>query len=414
MSDSPELLFASGLAERALTRTGEIVEKHGPRLSGSRACLDAAATIRRDFESFCDSVHTQDFTAHPSAFLGFIRILVVTYGLGVTFLWMNLPILGWLSVGFGVVNMLLEYIWYYHFIDRFYPATTGRNVWGVIEPSGPVERVVVLSGHHDSAQRFNFYEDGRPYQSREKRNMAIFFLLFAILTILAVLDLKKGNFFNPGKTEKTALVIAIVFSFGFLWVLEMWFFLNEEGTPGAGDNLISSMMFAEVAQHFKRSKLQRTRIVLVSFDAEECGLRGSHAFWQRYKSEFGGIPTIHLNADCPYYHDELRFLIRDVNWTVKLDQGLAEECVKISNSLGFKAITCPIAFFAGGTDSGEAARAGIRTTCLLSLPFTNVDRATVYHTINDTVDTIEPRAIAQAIAVAIQLATLVDDGRFVV
>jgi hypothetical protein len=406
--------LAAEMADRALTRTGEIIEKHGPRVTGSIACLDSCATIRRDFDSFCNKVQTEDFTAHPTAFLGFIRVLVITYCLGVIFLWVNLPIVGWLSVLFGVVNMLLEYIWYFHFIDWLYPVVPGRNVWGVVEPRGQVERIVVFSGHHDSAHRFNFYEDGKPYQLREKRNMGCFFVLFIALTVLAIRDIKNGNFFNAGLPSKVNLTIAGIFTFAFLWVHEMWFFLNEEGCPGAGDNLISSMMFAEVGKYFKHHKLQRTRIVIASFDAEECGLRGSFAFWQRHKTEFTATPTIHLNSDCPYYHDDLKFLTRDINLTMPLDRVLAEECVRISKSLGFDAVTCPIAFFAGATDSGEAARAGIRSTCLLSLPFTNEEKQTVYHTIDDTVDKIEPRAIAQAIAVAVRLAKAVDDGSFAV
>jgi hypothetical protein len=158
---------------------------------GTQACLDSAVTIRRDFEGCCNEVHTEDFQAHPAAFLGFIKVLVISYALGVAFLWINLPIVAWLAVACGFVTIVFEYLLYFHFVDRLYPVATGRNVWGTVEPMRIPDRVVVLSGHHDSAQRFNFYEDGKPYQSREKRDMGIFVLLFILLSISTCASVKK-------------------------------------------------------------------------------------------------------------------------------------------------------------------------------------------------------------------------------
>jgi hypothetical protein len=330
--------------------------------------------------------------------------------IGLLFLWVNLTVIAWAVVGFGFITMLLEYIFYFHFVDSLYPSVTGRNVWGIVEPTGVPDKTIILSGHHDSAQRFNFYEDGKPYQSREKRDMSIFIAFFFVLSFLAVADIRKRNVWKVELASGMNFVVAVIFSLCSIFVREMWFFLNNEGCPGAGDNLISTVMFTEIGRYFQHHKLRRTRVVIVSFDGEEVGLRGSHAFWERHKRDFEMGNTLHLNSDCPYYHDELKFLTRDVNLTVKLDEKLARECVSIATSLGFNARTCPIAFFAGATDSGEAARAGIRSTCLLSLPFTNADRVTVYHTIDDTVDKIEPRAIAQAVAVAMKLVQSVDDG----
>jgi hypothetical protein len=379
---------------------------------GSQACLDAASTLRRDFETFCDEVHTEDFTAHPLAFLGFIKVLVLTYSIGVVFLWLNLPVFAWFAVFCGVTTLVLEYLCYFHFVDFLYPAALGRNVWGVVEPQEAATRVLILSGHHDSAQRFNFYEDGKPYQSREKRDMGIFFLFFFVLSVLAANSVRTHTAFAVGFPSRVNLTIAVVFSAAFFVVREMWFFLNDEGCPGAGDNLVSTMMFAEVARYFRRNRLRRTKVVLISFDGEECGLRGARSFWDRHRPEFDPRRTFHLNSDCPYYEDELKFLTRDVNLWIKLDEGMANKCVRIANGMGLEAVACPIAFFAGGTDSGEAARAGIRTTCLLSLPFTNEKRKTVYHTIDDTIDQIEPSAIAHAIAIAMTLAREIDDGTY--
>jgi hypothetical protein len=406
----PDSSLADDMAERALSRTGQIIDKHGPRLAGSQACLDAAATIRADFAKFCDEVHTEDFVAHPGAFLGFIKILVSGYVAGVVLLWVNLPLFAWCAQFAAVIITLFEYILYWHFVDWLYPAVTGRNVWGAIEPTGAVQRVVLLSGHHDSAQRFNFYEGGGPYQQREKRAFGLFFLMLAMITGIVVARYRSGELCEPGFARGAALYVAAVFTLCFYFVRPLWGFLNDEGCPRAGDNLVSTMMFAEVGNYFGEHRLEHTRVIVLSFDAEECGLRGSRAFWQQHMHEFRRTPTFLLNSDCPYYQDELKFLTRDINLTVGLDTELAQECADVAASLGFSAKICPIAFFAGATDAGEAARAGIRCTSMLSLPFTNAARPTVYHTIDDVVSSIEPKAIAQAIAVALRWTQGIDQG----
>ena len=398
------------MAKDALQWTGDVIDKHGPRLFGADACLDAAKTIADSFGEACDRVETQDFEAHPSAFLGFIRVLTGSYLLSVVFMCLNLPVASCISSALGIVNFIFEYLLYFHFSDRFYPKYRGRNVIGFVEPTDEVKNVVLVSGHHDSAQIFNFYEDGKAgYQVREIRGMVIFLFYFGVSGYLSVQAFKTGNVFAIGFPSDLRVGVAAAIGLALSWfVYPLWWFLNDEGCPGAGDNLASVAMDMEVARYFRKNRLRHTRVMAVSFDGEECGLRGARAFWAKYADELRKYNTWNFNADCPYYHDELRFLTKDINWAVNLDVEMANKAAEIARGMGVSAIVCPIAYLAGATDAGEAARAGFKATTLLSIPFTNKCRDTVYHTRNDTVEHVEPQAIEQAIAVMIKFTQDVD------
>lgn len=51
-----------------------------------------------------------------------------------------------------------------------------------------------------------------------------------------------------------------------------------------------------------------------------------------------------------------------------MDNDLASSLVKIANDNGYKAISKPIAFLTGGTDAGELAKIGVKSTTLIGMP----------------------------------------------
>jgi len=115
-----------------------------------------------------------------------------------------------------------------------------------------------------------------------------------------------------------------------------------------------------------------------------------------------------LNFDSPYYADELTFLERDVNGFQPLSSKLARRCVKIAHDMGYKATSEALPLFAGGTDAAEAYRCGVEACTLTGIVWDDRSKPAVYHTPDDLVSSIEPKAIEQAISIAIRLVELVD------
>ena len=55
----------------------KIVDEVGPRMPCSPQELAGAHIIKRELEKSCDAVHIENFSCHPKAFLGWIKLILV-------------------------------------------------------------------------------------------------------------------------------------------------------------------------------------------------------------------------------------------------------------------------------------------------------------------------------------------------
>lgn len=356
--------------------------------------------LKRELDTFCDKTEIEDFSVHPGAFLGWIRILVLFYTAGIVLLWFGQPLPAAILATAGMVIMSLQFFLYIKLIDPFYPAKKGKNVIGILEPENEATQQIIISGHHDSARIFNFFiHQPSWYPIRVMGGIGSVVLLMVSAWISALLQM--GSRTLPGWFNIIYWVLTALLAL----VLQLWFFASNKGTPGAGDNLIASAAAVETGRYFadlrKQGKgLKNTRLILASWDAEEAGLRGARAYATAHKKDFAAIPTWNFNVDCPYSADSLFFLTSDINGSVKLSESMAGECRDICIDLGFAAEIKPIEFLTGGTDAAELAKKGVQATTLMGMPWENSSRALVYHTPEDTPENIEEKAIEAVLLIA--------------
>lgn len=383
-----------------------IIDRYGPRLPGSQAGREAADELAAAAKPHADEVHTEDFAVYPNAFLGFIRLMLVLYVASVA----ALPFAPWISaaaLAVGAAVLVFDFFLYRGYTDRFYRRAAGRNVWATLEPTGPVERQLIVSGHHDSARIFNFYVD-RPelYGRRLYSGMGAYFAFLIAAVILAIVA--------PGFAVRAGAAVA--FAAAFALAAPLWNFASKEGTPGAGDNLAASVAALELLKGFKARRdagegLRSTRVIFASFDAEEAGLRGARAWAKARGDALTAVPTWNYNMDCIYSAKDARFLSRDLNGSVALDDRTARACAELAKEAGVDAPVEPIAFLTGGTDAAELARKGVRATTLIAMTWSNADRSPAYHTPADTPDAVGLDALELAIRVGFGLAARIDEGR---
>lgn len=388
-------------AEETLDLTQAIIEEASPRLAGSAQAKHCADLLSREMEPNCDRVEQEPFDVHPEAFLGFLRVVTVLHLAGVIALAAGVPLLAAvLMLGVGIVGTL-EFFFYRQFLDPFFPKKTGVNVIGVIEPAGEVRKQVIVSGHHDSAYEFIYLNGGsKVYVTVMVTSIVTLFLSMILVVTTVVMTLVNGGAPGLAGILRWALLGTIPL------VLPLWWFLGKKGTPGAGDNLIASAIATRLARVVRRQRqaghepLKHTRLLLVSFDAEESGLRGAHAYARRHEAELKATPTVVFNMDSLYETKHLAVLTRDINGSISLPKFLAERVEEIAARLGLPMKRFPMHFGAGGTDAAEFARIGIPATTLLGLETARIQGDTVYHTQKDTVDKIEPEVVKAALEIA--------------
>lgn len=390
------------MENNAFQRVDDLIDKYGPRLSGSAACLSTADSLYKEIQQITDKSSTQDFKLHPNAFLGWVSLLARFYFVTYPFFLLNCPIVSAIAMLIGDIIVVCEFFFYKEFTDFLYPEVTGRNAFGTIEPTEEVTSTVILSGHHDSAPIFTLLYE-HPHLYLPHLVSSYFFIFFLCGASIY-------GIFRP--------VPLIVRLFGAIGLYPVFSFLNfpgKEGTPGAGDNLIASSMAIELGKFLREKKaLKHTRIVLISFDSEEAGLRGSRHYFQDHKAEFqDGHPSYHVNVDSCYFLDHLSYLTSDINTMQPLSKELVNELISIAQEFGVKSRGEPMKMFMGATDAAEAAKIGIHATTILGIPMDgNTKKKVVYHTPDDTTQYIERPVINVILKMLLRFVQKVDDGSF--
>jgi Zn-dependent M28 family amino/carboxypeptidase len=173
-------------------------------------------------------------------------------------------------------------------------------------------------------------------------------------------------------------------------------------------------MVVELADRFAspdqpgKSILDHTRLVFLSFDAEEAGVRGSRAWVRAHQTELAALPTTLFNIDSIYRAEDVQLMLSDLNSHVRLDRQLAQTCVDLAHAAGLKAGFGVMRFGGGATDAVNFAKAGVSATTLIAMSSQIVRDGLVYHTMRDTVDAIEPAAVEACLTVAERLAYFLD------
>ncbi len=397
-------------AQSALTLTGEILEKTGPRLTGTEACKLAGENLKSNLEKYCDATFSEKFQCSRDAFLHFIRYFSISYVLAFIFLWMG----GYWIYGAAIITTigcliaLFEFVLYWEFIDPLFKKTDGYNISGTIQPQQEVKQTIILSGHYDSPHVFRFLNQNQKlYKIRVILNTVLYFLITCgslWATYQLITDIRGFS---------TSPTLLYILGAGLIFMSQYFFFVSWEVSPGAGDNLISAVMVIKLSELFSNHKsdnslLQHTRLVFLCPDAEESGLRGAREYVRQHRDELQSTPAYNINMDSIYRLQDLRFLETEINGSIPLDKDIREKCSDISKSLGYEIPSLKMPFGGGSTDAAEFAKAGIPALSIIGLDTTFTSGEVPYHTSFDTVDRIEPHAVLACMQIAEQFIFDVD------
>ncbi len=386
---------------RVFDFTDEVVEQFPNRLAGTEACRDAANRIKEEFIKNCDigSVKVEDFPVHPKSFLKYIPGLVVLYFIGAILLYFRLPLPALLVYALAFFIFYAQFARYWELLDPLFPKATGYNVYGSIEPEGEVRQQVVVSAHHDAAYVFQLLARVPKYYAR-LINASMLVLLLGFLVSLV------GTIMALFHVSLPMWVSWVLIGLG-IFQIPMLFFTMREVSPAAGDNMIAVAVASETAKLFHDAKktgknpLRHTRLIVASFDGEEAGLRGARAFCKKNGEELLRTKTYVFNIDTLYKLEDLSFLVKDLNSTVRLSRAMANDCIDIAKLLGYPAKASVMPFGAGSTDAAEFGKLGVEAINMAGISFdiSKFGEGLVYHTRNDVTKYIEPKLVEAALKI---------------
>ncbi|MBI5547069.1 MAG: M28 family peptidase [Deltaproteobacteria bacterium] len=384
--------------------TQRVLDACGPRPAGSASCLKAAELIVQDLGEHCDRAELQPFECRPWAFLWHsvagAAILVVAAAL---LFFGQVVAAALLSAAVAAVSVT-QFGFYRELVDNLFPARRCANAVGVIEPRGPVQRQIVLSSHHDSAYEFRVLRFSRHLYVAG--SVAHMISGYSLPLVLGGLLLAQQAF---GFEIPRALLRGLALFAGIPALFFMAYF-SRRAVPGAGDNLVSTGILVHVARVFREMRnrdpeaLAGTRLVLVSFDAEESGLRGSRAFVRDHRELLQSAPTVNLNLESFYRLEDLAVLTVDLNGFVPLSKRLAQAFIEEGAAQGVRVAPMTMIYGRGACDSASFAQVGIEATTLLAVPHDPVGKGKViYHTREDRPENLEPEAIEVAAKLTLRM-----------
>lgn len=384
------------LQEEVFINTQQLIDDFGPRLAGTKEDLDASDRLYDIMSDTFDEAHQESFYVYKGAFLGWIRLLVASYIIALGLIWMRWFMIAFVILLLSLLVLIIQFFLYLPLLDRFYPKKEARNVYGIVEPKGEVKKQIIISGHHDSARIFNFFiHQPKLYNFRTTGSIVV--VIIALLSTIILSIFRNQHWLY--------LSLSIGLSILLLLVGQMWFFASKKGTPGAGDNLVAVFNAIAIGKYFKQHPLNHTRLIIVSFDAEEEGLRGARDFAKKHAHEMKKIPTILLNQDCLYDESELFLLTSDLNDFVDLDMDLATHVSHHAKELGIHLPLKPLAFLTGGTDAAELQKIGVPSLSIIGMLWSNSHRNLSYHTPFDTLDKVSPDVVKDVLNIFITYIT---------
>jgi hypothetical protein len=384
-----------------------ICSEVGPGIAGSSQERERAEYIKKELVSHLGTknVVVEEFTFAPAAFLGSQLISTLCMLTAVVLNIVTGLITGiqpWLTVIAALVLsissiliFILEFVLGLELVDPIFKQKTSVNVIGTLRKPGTksVKRLLILSGHHDSAVEFTWLRlTGFGYF------ILIATWLIAIITVLVMNTIQlwgviagNADIIRIGTIGWIPLIYPIVPALIFAV-----FFQGERkngGTvPGAVDNLAASALTVAMCRFLVNNPgyiPADTEIRCISFGGEESGVRGSRRYVKRHLDELQRLDAQVLNFEM-VAHSVITILTSEANGTVKNSPAMVQSVVDAAERAGVPYKVQP-ASLGMGSDAGPFSQAGLKAATLYPFKFPQQTVA-FYHQRKDSTDvlTLEP------------------------
>jgi hypothetical protein len=398
--------ITSQYAAYALKIVETICTQVGPGLPGTPQERERALIIKQELELHlgAENVAVEDFTFAPGAFLGSQLVSTTFMLLAAILNLLNGRIAGVSPAGtaaaavvFSIISVsifILEFFFALEVVDPFFKKSESLNIVGRLRKPGAssVKRLLILSGHHDSALEFTWLRF---------TGYGFFVLMITwLLALIAVLVMSaiqlagvisgNGSWVEAGTLGwvlvayplAPAIIFALFFSRG----------RGNGGTvPGAADNLSACGLVVAMSRFLAENPScipDDTEIRFITFGGEEAGVRGSRRYVKRHLDELKRLEARLLNYET-IAHAEVAILTSETNGSVKNSPEMVSSVVAAAQRAGVPYKVQP-ATLGTGSDAGPFSRLGIQATTLLG--FKVQQMVAFYHQERDTPDvlSIEP------------------------
>jgi len=332
----------------------EICDRVGPRPPGSNQEALAAEMIRRKLQQHCDETMIEKFTTHPRALQALINVTCCGFVISTAAYYLISPLLSAILFSCLFIIFFLTRHKDAEIVEKIIKKAESQNVTGKIMASERAERILIFSGHHDSAFAMPLLGPGVMIAAPILHFLGILCVL--ILPFVALLsfigiggEIPARAFTVISITGTTAMVI---YKFGMV---------TRKPVLGANDNLSAVSVLVAMAEHLSRNRPRHTEVWLVSFGAEEPANRGARAF---VKEHFLKLENAYLvNMDMVGQKGNLVTIKKELDVGEKHSEELINIILKAAASR--KIPMKPYTIIFGSTDATPFSRKKIEACSLM-------------------------------------------------
>lgn len=372
-----------------------ICKLYGPRPCGEESEAKAQETMAEELKAYADEVKRETFKANPDAFMSFVPI-AGSCCIGASALNIlaskkkSKAALGSVALlGTGIASLAGEFLFYKKALDPFFKEKESGNVIAIKKATGETKRRIIISGHTDSAPEWTYTYKFGSHGSIIVLVPAIAGLVYTAVTSAALMNKKSAKKMALGQ-------LAFLPAYGALYK----FTNSKKYVEGANDDLTGCYIASAVLKYLSENGIsfENTEVIAMLAGGEECGLRGSKAFFEahpEYKND--GIETIFISADTIRDEDYMMIYKKDMTGMVKNDERVCELLRKAAEKQGLEIPVGTIPL--GSTDAAAASQAGIAAASIVAMDPSPAD---YYHTRRDTVEILNPSCIEKILAVMLE------------
>jgi hypothetical protein len=341
-------------------------------------------------------VEKEYFKCRPGGFLDFIKITALFYYLGILS-YLFVPILTSIFLLFSLTIYFVQQILLYEAVDFLFPEISTFHVIGKIQPKSSTKKLVLLSGHHDSAYEFPIFSklgEKSVYVILGTVGVVVINILIGFLrTVITASDIIP-------LLDMTQFVFA---SLGIPLVTGITLFLRSNNVVmGANDNLTAVGAVLECGKYFASHKPEETEIWLISFAGEE-HMRGSKRFVSTHKEEILRRNGMLFNLET-LSADEYLLATGEPMFLAKHSSKVVDIVSAAAKQVDVPLKIAPLPF--AGSDAANFSRKGLHAATIFGLAKEGTPPH--WHTLEDTPDKLSGPQIVKAAEVAIQFVIEVD------
>ena len=367
-----------------------ICKSHKRRTAGSETVKTAEAQMAEEMKDYVDEIRIHQFEMHPKAFIGSIPLDAV-----ISLLACGLFLFGvyskktWpfiISIILTIITatiIIVEYVLFRPFTDRFYPKKTGQNLYMVRKAKNTPKRRIILCGHADAAYEMPVLKHfPTPLIYICIGSGFLYWVVNFLFCYLAIAN------FLPTKVFYVFSIIEIINA---IMLSPLLFFVDWSTiVDGANDNLSGCYLAMSIIKEMadKDIRYDDTEICALITDGEESGLRGARVFANEYVEELLSVNTIVIAPDTVHSLEELRIFSRGINYT---ESNSEEVCnllyfASLKNGIDMSVVE----LYPGANDSEGFSAVGVKAAAICGVAFTPQE---YYHTVRDTYTNLNPEYI---------------------